>query len=717
MSADLTLSQVKQRANLLGGLINSLVTGNFNSYSWSATCSDPDCGPAEFMNQVFTPIAALKTQLDNINTSQFKLFDSQASSKTLQSLVLWADVYRQSISYPLNKAGNQADFQKAYLADALVDYVRSAGAGQDAGTAAGQGSVGNFLGSEAKTTATSGDFETVTVTLPGSSGFTAIGRFALPGVPVQVKLSSLPATGSFTVFFNPIRPGSTKVWETPSDDRYHGYLRPLFLQSPQFSLTTDAITLLSPYGGVLQLGYDSASASSVTLQIKGTAKHPFYDTTQGTPDAARFFADVKASKLGWMEIKTPGLEVHSLISNAMDFLQPSTAQLADVRNVFPSIDKPYYNRSTGVDMAKYLYEAKKYVMDDAYQFAGFQARGLTLSASVQSFCTSHHWDCTSTAIHVPPSIQHYTLDVRANCGGMCSGHPIIDSESAFDPRGWGETHELGHNLQDFKLYDTVSSEVSNNMFSLHKKWRMLRDLGRASMGYGNELNEAQVVFDLLKSIYKDTSKPGTAEKIAQIRAELWTEATARQNRSRLYFYVQWPLIYFEALKAGNPSMSDDQAWEQAWDIYTLLYLHKRQINAATDATWPSLKTNLGFGQYNTKPSTQYADGNGNFPIHDVMLVSFSLVTGRDQRPVFDFWGVITSDAAKNQVAAMNLPAQAMKFYATRCSDDFRTYTTVDMTQNNPVFPWPNDFKTATETSAQATAKQNTNTSYCLSRNQ
>jgi hypothetical protein len=100
-----------------------------------------------------------------------------------------------------------------------------------------------------------------------------------------------------------------------------------------------------------------------------------------------------------------------------------------------------------------------------------------------------------------------------------------------------------------------------------------------------------------------------------------------------------------------------------------------------------------------------------------MLVSFSLVTGRDQRPIFDFWGVVTSDAAKNQVAAMNLPTQAVMFYATRCSDDFRTYTKVDMTVITPIFPWTDDFKTANDNSAQATARQNTNTSYCLRRTQ
>ena len=695
VGTNLTLSQIQQRSNpwegALGGLIERLMSGNFTNYSWPSDCNALSCVPVEFVNQVVTPVTSLKSLMDKINTNQIKLFDSQNQAKTLQSLVLWADVYRQSINYPLNKAGNQAEFQKAYIADALVAYVRSAGAGQDAGTAAGQGKVGNFLGNEAKNTPTSTDFETITVTLPGSSGFTAIGRFALPGVPVEVKLDSLPAAGSkFTFFFNPIRSGSTKLWETPKGDR-DGYRRPVFLQSPQFSLSTDVITRVSPYGGTLQLGYDGASATSVTLQIKGTAKHPFYDTTQGQPDAAKFFVDVKASKLGWMEIKTPGLEVHSLISNAMDFLQPS---LTDKRTDFPTADKPYYNSSTGIDMAKYLDEAKKYVMEDAYQLAGFQTRGLTLSTPVQDFCKAHSWDCTSPSIHAPPTVQHYVSDIRANCGSMCSGQPI-DSGSAFDPRHWGESHEMGHNLQALYVYDGISSEVSNNIFPLHKKWRLFRELGRNALGYSDESTQTQTVFDLIKNTYKDSTNSSRDAKMAKVKADLWSDdGYAAQNWSRLYFYLQWPLIYYEVVKESHPLLPDAQAWDQAWDIYTLMYVYLRQLNAApSDANWSNVRGKFGFGLYPSKPSTgNSVDSNGNYPVHDVMLVGLSLITGRNQTPIFDLWGVSTTTAARNQAAALNLssgqlvPSQATKFYAVVCFDDYRTYAAIDLNATNPGFP-------------------------------
>jgi hypothetical protein len=266
---------------------------------------------------------------------------------------------------------------------------------------------------------------------------------------------------------------------------------------------------------------------------------------------------------------------------------------------------------------------------------------------------------------------------------------------------------MGHNLQDFKVYDGTSTEVSNNIFPLHKSWRIFRELGRVKIGYENQLPDTQLVFDVLKNAYQQSS----GNKFASAKDGVWLGSTST-GRGKLYFYAQWPLIYFEAIKESNPQLTDAQAWEQAWDIYTLLYLHKRQINAATDATWPSLKTDLGFSQYNTKPLTKYADGNGSYPIHDVMLVSLSLITRRNQTPLFDFWGVTTTAAARNQVTALNLPAQAVKFYAARCSDDLRDFQTVDMSLSNPTFPWPNEYSGASDTSDQVKAKERNHNNYC-----
>ena len=102
-----------------------------------------------------------------------------------------------------------------------------------------------------------------------------------------------------------------------------------------------------------------------------------------------------------------------------------------------------------------------------------------------------------------------------------------------------------------------------------------------------------------------------------------------------------------------------------------------------------------------------------------MLVALSLITGFNQTPLFDFWGIETSSAGKDQVAALRnnanelLPMQPVKFYATRCFDDFRAYKSLDMNKSDP-FPWPDEFKASTDSNSDISSKQTKHTNYCLS---
>ena len=138
-------------------------------------------------------------------------------------------------------------------------------------------------------------------------------------------------------------------------------------------------------------------------------------------------------------------------------------------------------------------------------------------------------------------------------------------------------------------------------------------------------------------------------------------------------------------------MPEAQAIEAGWDIFTLMYLNLRQVQASKN--WATDKDKLGFGTYSDKPATSTdVLSNGIYLHNDYLLAVLSLITDCDQRPLFDFWGIDTSSAGRNQVAAMNLSSQPVKFYAVRCSDDFRGFQAVDMTQTNPKFPWLDEFK-------------------------
>ena len=719
VGGDLTPDQLHARNDPLGAKLLERIKGhNFNQkYDWTKCEADSDCVlPQAFTDEIVTPLNKLKTLLDEINSKGQNLYDPQVENKTLKQLVLWADAYRQNIVYPINKLTHAEAFQKAYIADALVAYVRKAGMAQT--------DLGNFLGPDVRQVKGSTTIENVTVTLTGSNGFTAVGRFLLPGQALTIQLQKAPVAGKFTFFVNTASEGNTKLFSSPVDAAGKeilgtGYRRPRLPRSSDFPLSTQPITIVSPYGGLLELRYAGTKETSVVLQIQGAAKHPFYDTTQGAPDASAFLNDVLNSKLDWLEIKTAGLEIHSLIRTTKELLLPESKSA--VSTEYPNVTKPYFSSATNsIDMDKYLAEAKKYVIDDALQLAGLELNGLKLKPRVSVFCATNNWECTSSTIHKPRDPQHYHADDKANCGSSCNGNPIT-SNIGLGPRNWGVSHELGHNLVRFKMYGGISSEVANNIFPLHKKWRLLIDVNRDAIGYYNDLPDTQVVFDFLKKTFKDGSL-NTDQKVLNVKKNLWTDSAfaIEYDRMRLDFYLQWPLLYADIIKSHNSSMSDTDAIEAGWDIYTLLYLNQRQVEATTDADWGNGIAKLGFSLYTKKPTTNNGIVvNGIHLYHDYMLVALSLITGFNQTPLFDFWGIETSSAGKDQVAALRnnaneaLPMQPVKFYATRCFDDFRAYKSLDMNKSDP-FPWPDEFKASTDSSSAISSKQTQHTNYCLS---
>lgn len=707
---EITPDAMKKRNDFLNiDFLNRIASGNFNqNYDWSNCGADGDCDLDDaYRNEIMTPVKKIQALLNSMDSKGQSLYDKTLHYQALKMLVLWADTYRQSISYPLDKKKDPVKFQLAYIADSLVSYLREKGMGQK--------DLGNFLEPSAKDAPVSESFESVDVTLFGNGGFTSTGRFVVPGKRFQIRLASPPA-GTFKFKINLMSPDSTKQYESPVDANgkdapANGYRRPESLMSPEFALTTQAVSIVSPYGGTLQLIFSGTSANKVTLQIQGAARAPFYDTTQGKPDVNAFYRDMTSNKLSWMEIKTPGMEIHSPSKMAINALLPAADESDAVRAKYPNSSRPYYRLAEGILMDKYLDETNKYVIEDAYRLAGLRAGGLELNQRVSHFCESRQWDCTNEKIHVLPQSQHFFIDIRSAAGSMSSGQPIHSSE-AFNPRGWGESHELGHNLASFKVYDRISTEVSNNIFPLHKKWRMRMNLTRQAISYANELSDTNIVFNALKNAYKSSG-----DKVANAKNAVWTTPNST-NRGMLYFYLQWPLMYADIIKAQNPGISEADAIDAGWDIYTLMYLNLRQVNATALADWPTVKEKLGFGTYTVKPATSTAPVGGAYPHHDYLLVVLSLITGKNQTPLFDFWGVQTSEMGRGQAAALKdsngrpLAMQPVKFYATRCSDDFRGYISVDMTQSDPNFLWASEFSSSVS-DPQGEAKRALHNNYCL----
>lgn len=604
-------------------LLRRMVENDWRTdYDWSA-CRENDCSRVvDLQRDVLVPAEMFREKIDALSLSGRNLFE-QPSTNLSRLLVLWADVTRRGIRYPMSKESQAGAFMQAAVADSLVAYVRPKGGAQS--------DLGSFMkGTAARFEVSTAD-EVVTIPLTQESGFIALGRFAVPGRTVAVQVVDA-AGATLSLQINTQDPNTTKLWSEKYD-------RPRFVRSPAIALDAQAVThITSPYGGTLQLVFAGAPADAkVRLRIRGVARHPFLDLSNDG-SVADFKAKFDATDFDWAEIRLPGVEIHTRVDMMKEALKDA---------VF------------GGDLGRYLQELRGYVVDDAYHLAGLVVPGKTLPTAILKNCAAWGWDCTNDKLHRTPDIQHFNADFRARCGIGCAGNPV-DISWGFNPRGWGESHELGHNLQQgaLNVYTDRSAEVSNNLFPLHKNWRLLRELGV-------DLEKGRVdyrsAFDMIVAARAE------ADPVQGAYRRIWGSAEyAAQNGERLAFYVQW--IHYWAERTGDKA--------RGWELFTQLYLHQRLL---AKADWAAYKDRLGYGNYALRPQ----DPSGN----DNLLIALSWMTERDQRATFDLWGITYSAAAAAQVSSYGFAKEAALFYANDNTNNHDTAVRVDMTASKPAWPF------------------------------
>lgn len=198
---------------------------------------------------------------------------------------------------------------------------------------------------------------------------------------------------------------------------------------------------------------------------------------------------------------------------------------AKVEKVRGSIDKDY-----GGDVQRFIRELNEVFIDDAYTLAGFAIPNQAKTPAIQQECAVRGWDCDSETLHKLPGTQHINVDQYAQCGGGCSGNPY-DQTWGLNPRGWGESHELGHNLQvnRLKVYGGRSGEISNQIFPLHKDWRVLRE-------FGQNLDDTRVNYRNAYNLI--VAGRAEADPLAGVYKRLWEDpGTYALNGERMAFYT------------------------------------------------------------------------------------------------------------------------------------------------------------------------------------
>ena len=588
----------------LGGVAGSIVTllEHFSledyDFDWSA-CSDwvgqtfCDEVPGLY-SEFFLGAQTIQHQMNTLDSNGQSLFQMEGN-RIWKMMALLGDVYRRDIVYSMSKTdADIMPFMRAYLADHTVHYNREFNPSQsDLGSFSDVISIQDSM------------LESLLAEVVASKygGYTAIGHYALPGQTFTVE--RLDGSDVEThLIINTQRIGSTREFNDGSYDR------PKFLSSPLIRLEPGVPqTISTPYGGTLQVHVSSSDSDPIIeLKLDNVGTHPVLDYGE---EPTAYVASLQYSVYPFTELRNPYVQIHSKV----DMMLESLAEYdGNVDAFFADLDH--------------------YMIQDTYNLAGFYGEELSLNAAVQAFCTEKEWDCDSPEIHGRPALQHINVDTYAHCGGGCSGNPY-DQAWALGPLGWGETHEIGHNLQRsrLKIHEGRSNEVSNQIFPLHKHWVYQLDSG---LSLSADRVDYRGTFEILQ---QSMLEPNPQEYVYQ---NIWAaEGVYDNNSERMAFFVQ--LVHCN---------DDLEQFESGWDLYTALYLHERIFtNALND--WSTLGNNLGFDQYTVAPS----DISGN----DFMLIATSFVTGRDHRGFFEMWGIDFSESAANQVLSFGFPEAERQF--------------------------------------------------------
>lgn len=550
----------------------------------------------------------LQQQLKQYDYNNINVFSQGADSRITQLAVLIGDKFRETIDFPLDKmTSSSREFYGAWFADHTAHYARS-----DNARLNDPGDFGAHLAaiSEKSSLPANVNISPTTYNEWSSTGMT--GR---AGKPVTLtRLDNNPAT--LTVRFNMIRSGSTWLW---NED---GYSRPKFVASHPVSLPAGkTVTLSSPLGGPIYVYWEAqpAGAADFELQIDGAVTHPLLDAFD-SDSIANYSAALADGEFDWVDVKTPFAEVHSLAGRMV--------------NAFNAQDGNPDNGYTAADVQQWVYEINTYLIGTNLGLAGFKGDGLPATKpNVAAFCAAHDLQCEDNALHHKPPSQHINADHRASCGDLCSGNPF-DLNGYVKPLGYGESHEMGHNMQRHRLnfYGARSTETSNNIFPVYTAYRWMQDQGLTQ--------NTRIRLPDPRKAYAQLQTSILNQAVANIGHPIWQDSQIYVNSDvRLSLYLQLAYIHDQWEYDSNTDAN-------GWDVYTKLYKLERQYTEAIDddATWLTQRARLGFSGYD-RQSARAISGN------DFMAISLSWISGFDHRDYLDAWGVQVSTAASDQISS------------------------------------------------------------------
>lgn len=579
-----------------------------DDFSFQLSECDDSCGNISALQDEFKkPAAIISNIISNFENQRRDIF--KESGYTLEKLlILLADHYRQAVVYPMDKSSTpRSEFLKSLYADYVVYNTRALNPAQ--------ADMGNFSRS---------DFSHITarnktVNMQSKSSFRAAGVYALPGQTFTVTRTDNNAVAT-SVFINTLRSAATHEFED------NGYKRPKFLQTRRFEIKSgETISLTSPYGGPIQIGFDKNDIS-VSFSFIKVGEHPYWNKSA---DNDAFEAALAKGDYDWAELATPGFEIHS------------------------KLDKMQKSMQGWGDAAELAAATMRYMNNFPHVLAGFQGPGIDVLPEIHDFADAKGWQ-----IDTIDMVKHMNAD-QATCGYGCSGNPY-DAYWAYSPVGHGDLHELGHGLEKSRFrFNGWDGHASTNPYSYFAKSHYATDTGKSpdcqSLPFEDLFNKLQAASN-------------NADPVAAIQAD------------NLIAWDQGMAIYIQMMMAAQ----NQGALNDGWMLLARLHVMEREFNRAVqnETLWLEKRAGLGFSNY------AFADIN-SISKHDWLVIAISNVTARDYRDYLTMWGLTFSNTASAQVASAGYAAISRTFYASSANGyclgfDNKTPLTIDGSSTWPL---------------------------------
>ncbi|GIU22229.1 ImpA family metalloprotease [Shewanella schlegeliana] len=387
-----------------------------------------------------------------------------------------------------------------------------------------------------------------------------------------------------------------------------GYNRPKLLQSTHIEVKAgETIKFTSPYGGPMQIRFDQTDLPT-QFSFSQVGKHPYWRKGM---DSNKFMQDLAANQYDWSELATAHFEVHSKLDKMQKTME----------------HEPLWN--TPEKMATAIMTQ---VHNYPHLLAGFKGPFIDEVAEITDFAVSQGWQVDSI-----DTVKHMNAD-QATCGSGCSGNPY-DAYWSFSPTGHGDIHELGHGLEKGRLrFDGHDGHASTNPYSYYTKSRAYTELGKLPSCQGLDIDDE---FAVLQASMKQAD-PFSYMQAAKLTS--WSNGMATMLQ-----------MMVAAQKHG--------ALENGWHLLARLHILLREFERAKGAEelWLEKRAQLGFSQFSL-------DAAKNISNNDFLMVGMSYATKLDYRELYQMWGLATSQAAKDQIAAFNFSVIGREVYVYNPGD-------------------------------------------------